>query len=401
MWRYVVGAGLARTADEGARVGLVLLAVERTGSASLGGALVAALLVPQVAAAPLVGRAVDGAARPARTLGLLLGGFAVCLGLTAAAVGRVPPGLVLVLLVAAGSMAPAVTGGLSSRLGELVTPSRAPRAFGVDSIVYNVCGVAGPALVGLLAPGGSGPPVLLLAVGGVIGALVVGRLPLGPRRRGDEARRAGRPRWAGSLMMRDPVLGAVTAVSCVGQVGLGALGVVVAVVAARSGSVQSAALVLAALPVGALVGSLAWTLRPASARRSPAVVAWGQLAVGLPIAAAAAVPGLVAVAALLALSGLALGPATGALLLTRQRRSPPHQLAQVFSLGAGLKLAAGALGAALAGLVADLDLWVLLLACGSAPVVAGLGGAVALRVADRAVVSRGHAGPEAPARRTL
>src|SRR6478609_11836377 len=120
MWWYVVGTGLARTADEGARVGLVLLAVERTGSAALGGALVAALLVPQVVAAPLVGRAVDRTARPARTLGLLAGGFAVCLGAATAVLGRVPAVLVLGLLLAGGSLAPAVTGGLSSRLAELV-----------------------------------------------------------------------------------------------------------------------------------------------------------------------------------------------------------------------------------------------------------------------------------------
>ncbi|KUL22411.1 hypothetical protein [Actinoplanes awajinensis] len=57
--RYLVAAVGARLADEGARVAIVLLALERTGDARLGGLLVAALMVPHVLAAPLVGAAAD------------------------------------------------------------------------------------------------------------------------------------------------------------------------------------------------------------------------------------------------------------------------------------------------------------------------------------------------------
>ena len=56
---YAGAAVLVRTADEGARVALVLLALERTRSAALGGLLVAALLVPHVAAAGVVGARAD------------------------------------------------------------------------------------------------------------------------------------------------------------------------------------------------------------------------------------------------------------------------------------------------------------------------------------------------------
>lgn len=59
--RYLAAALSARTADEGARVSLVLLALHQTGSAALGGAMVAPLLVPHVVAAPLVGVLVDRA----------------------------------------------------------------------------------------------------------------------------------------------------------------------------------------------------------------------------------------------------------------------------------------------------------------------------------------------------
>lgn len=61
---YLITAVLIRLADEGARVALVLLALERTGSAAVGGLLVAVLLVPQVVAAPAIGLLTDRARQP-------------------------------------------------------------------------------------------------------------------------------------------------------------------------------------------------------------------------------------------------------------------------------------------------------------------------------------------------
>ncbi|HEU4907496.1 MAG TPA: hypothetical protein VFT17_01390, partial [Propionibacteriaceae bacterium] len=62
--RYLITAVLIRLADEGARVALVLLALERTNSAAVGGLLVAVLLVPQVIAAPAIGLLTDRASQP-------------------------------------------------------------------------------------------------------------------------------------------------------------------------------------------------------------------------------------------------------------------------------------------------------------------------------------------------
>ena len=61
---YLITAVLIRLADEGARVALVLLALERTDSAAVGGLLVAALLVPQALAALAIGLLTDRARLP-------------------------------------------------------------------------------------------------------------------------------------------------------------------------------------------------------------------------------------------------------------------------------------------------------------------------------------------------
>ena len=149
--RYLAGAVLTRMADEGARVALVLLALDRTGSAGAGGALVAALLVPHVVAAPAVGLLTDRARSPRLVLAAAAVGFATALAAVAFSLGRVPLALVLVVLLAGGTCGPALTGGLTSQLAALVPERSLPRAFGLDSLSYNVSGIAGPAVAGLCA----------------------------------------------------------------------------------------------------------------------------------------------------------------------------------------------------------------------------------------------------------
>src|SRR3954451_8735004 len=86
---------LVRLADEGARVALVLLALQRTGSAAVGGALVAALLVPHVVAAPAVALLTDRARSPRRVIAAAALGFASALACAALALGAIPTAAVV------------------------------------------------------------------------------------------------------------------------------------------------------------------------------------------------------------------------------------------------------------------------------------------------------------------
>src|SRR6185312_5959329 len=147
---YTTAAILVRAADEGARVALVLLAVQRLASPAAGGVLVAALLVPHVVAAPVLGAAVDRVRRPALLVTVGSVGLGLALAVTAAGVGRVPLPLVVAILIAGGSCGPAVTGALSSQLPALVARPALPRAFGVDALTYDVAGMLGPAVVAVV-----------------------------------------------------------------------------------------------------------------------------------------------------------------------------------------------------------------------------------------------------------
>ena len=59
-----------------------------------------------------------------------------------------------------------------------------PRAFGFDSLAYNVSGIVGPALAGLVS-GAASPAVATLALAGCAagGAVVLASLPLERRAR--------------------------------------------------------------------------------------------------------------------------------------------------------------------------------------------------------------------------
>jgi len=173
----------------------------------------------------------------------------------------------------------------------------------------------------------------------------------------------------------------VTGATCLGQVGLWALPVIAVLLAEQHRHPAAAGWLLTSVAAGGLVGSLAWTWRPAAPEHAPTVVMGGLAAAGVPLAVAAVLPsGLQVTAVLFAVSGLSTGPLFGALLMTRHHHAPAAARTQVFTLGAGAKItatAAGA-GAAVAGTLAGHTTAALLLLAGSCPVAAGVLGQLSL-----------------------
>ena len=387
--RYLVAAVPARLADEGARVSLLLLAVTTTGSAAVGGLLVAALLLPHVVASPLVGLLVDRAARPRCVLALAVAGFAASLAGAGALVGRAPLPIVVLVLVVGGCCGPAVTGGLTSQLPDLVGQERVPRAFAIDSLFYNVAGMAGPALVGVVAAV-SGPAAAhaTLAACAMVGALGTAALPAGrggsarstESARGGAGGSVGLSAGARAVLTIGP-LRSVTALSSLGQLGLGGLGVVAVGLAAAQGRASVGGLLLTALAAGSLLGSLACVWHPVPARRASAVMSLSLIGTGIPIAVAAFTwSSLPVVAALFGLSGVFVGPFAAALFLARTRYAPAPVRTQVFTIGAGLKVAAAAAGALGLGYAATLPIATqLLMVAGTALLAGTIGVCTALR----------------------
>lgn len=356
--RYVSVAVLARLADEGARVSILLLVLERTGDPGLGGLLIAALMVPHVLAAPVVGAVADAVRNRRLLYPAAYLTYAGCLASAAAMTGRSTVGAVLVLVLA-GCVAPLLIGGLSSLLGVLV-PDRLERAFGLDVMSYSVAGIAGPALAAVFAGlAGAAWSTVGLAALVLAAAAVLVTLPL-PVATG--RRRLASPLAAFTLMWRRPRLGAVTAGTVFSMAGFGALPLVAALIAANEQRHELTGVILSAGAAGGLLGSLLCTRWPIRRWRPETVVTVCLAATVLPFAAVILVPGGWLGLPLFALAGGLGAPVSVAVFAVRDQESPPELRTQVFSLGAGLKVTAAAAGAAGAGLAAGAGAGVILAA---------------------------------------
>ena len=255
-------------------------------------------------------------------------------------------------------------------MSRLAGPGSPPRAFGVDAMTYNVAGVAGPALAALAASlAGSTAACLLLAGIAAAGALLAAALPV---RRSPEAR--GRPSLTAGAraIVADRALATVIFAGAVGQLGPGAVPVVVALAATAHGQPAASGLLLSAIALGALLGSLLWTARPAPRRHAPVVVMIAMCGTGLAVMACAVTTSLATLTVALAVSGLFLGPLVSALFTARDALAPPPVRAQVFTIGAGLKITAAATGTAAVGLLAGAPIATQFLVIGLNPVVTGV-----------------------------
>ncbi|MHC0431556.1 MFS transporter [Streptomyces sp. O3] len=349
MRSYLATAFCARLADEGVAVAVALLALERTGSAAQSGFVLAAWLAPHLLAAPLTGGLAARVRWPRLWYAAALGGFGAAIAGLALTVGRGPVGLALAVALAGGCCGPVVSGGLSSLVASLAPDEEArARAYAWDAATYNAASVVGPAGVALASAALSPGAATLLLAGAAAGA--AGLVWLLPLRAGPAAvARSLRADLTAGLaaVWRIPALRAITASTCVAYVGVGGLTVTAALLAEERGRAGGAGVLVTAFALGALGGCLAVARRPprGSARR---LARWSLLGTGAALAGAAAAPYELAVV-LFGVAGLCDGPLLTATLRIRAAYAPQEVRAQVFTLGAGLKLSAAAGGAALVG----------------------------------------------------
>ena len=295
-----------RTADSGAAVGLVLLALDPSSqlrnAAAIGGALAAALSAPHLLG-PWVGQRLDRAKDGRQALAAAYLIYAATLAAGALAVGRLPVFVALASVVVAGCCGPLLTGGLSSRLAGIAgrraaTPSAARTAG--TRVTYGIGGTAGPAVVaGLGELFGPLAALLGLSAAAALAAVLTLTLPAGSGR--SAARKAlGVWRSAGLLVTYGP-LRRVTTMTMWTAIGIGAMPVIAATLGPHlTGRHGSGATLTLALGVGSLVGSGFVTIFPL--RGEPEVLALRNVvAMAVLSALCALAPGY-----LLALAGFAL-----------------------------------------------------------------------------------------------
>ncbi|MBO8193429.1 MFS transporter [Streptomyces oryzae] len=385
MTTYLATAFLARFADEGVGIALALLAVERTPghSPALGAYVLTAWLAPHALAAPLAGALAEQAGVRRLFHGCALAVFGAAIALLGLTLGRASLLLTLAVAVVGGSVGPVVTGGLSSLLALLLPAGQArTRAFALDATTYNAAAVTAPAAVSATTAAVSASLATALLAASAGGAALLSTGLRQPTDRHPPVAPGPSPNSNASLWLRAvtigfhalwrvPQLRAITLATCVAFLGVGALPVIGVLLAQQRGEPGAGGLLMTAFAVGGLAGSLGtarWRRAPAPAR----LALLSLLMTASALAGAALAPQLAATVALFALAGLGDGPLLAATLRLRADHAPDGARAQVFTLGAGLKLTSAALGTALVGTLAHLPAGALTLLVAALHLAAGV-----------------------------
>jgi MFS family permease len=355
---YFAGATSARTADEMSAPALLLAGLAIAGSARTAALLYSSLTLTAAAGGPPLGALLDRSRRPGRLLTGALAGYAAGLAAITLSVGHLPVILLIAAASGTGFLAPALTGGWTSRLADVVPAAELSRGHALDAATYNVAGLAGPALAGLIAAAAGArwamaAAITLLVLAAPAAAGMPARTGIRAGSRAPAHRELARDLRAGAAaIVRIPALRRITMASTVAYLGTGMFVVACPLLGRRYlGGAADGALLLAVLASTSLVATAAtarWPLRP----RPDTVFVIATAIAGCGLAALAFAPGAALIITLVALIGLADGPQLAGVFAVRQREAPPRLRGQIFTTAASMKISAGALGAALAGALA-------------------------------------------------
>ena len=368
--RYLLAAVLARGADAGAAIGLLLHCLglgDQIAQPVLTGSVLAAAIAAPHLVGPVLARRMDAARDSRRVLAAAMAAYGVFLAAGALLLGRAPLALVIILVALAGASGPLITGGLSSHLVSVVGPGESARRRGEgwDAVSYGVSGSLGPALVALIAAGSTALLALLtLAGSALIAAVVTLALPRASAAEHEDVEPMRTRAVLAMLATRGP-LRRVTYATMVTSLTLGGLGVLAVQLSPQLEVAPTAgATLMATFGVGNLVASLIVTAWPL--RGEPEVsTTWAVAVIGLCLAACALASEFPVALVGFFLVGAAQAPFVTATLAARAVYSPPGARAQVFVSVAALKVAAGSAGAPIVGALAFLDPRVLLVVGGA------------------------------------
>ncbi|PSK68121.1 MFS transporter [Streptomyces sp. CS149] len=352
---YLVGALLARTGDEMAGPALLLAAFTLTGSATGASSLLAAVTVSAAIGGPVLGALLDRSPRPGRLLAGALALYAAGLTVALGGLGRVPVAVTLLVAVVTGLLGPALSGGWTAQLPRTVPAARLPRANALDAMTFGVAGLAGPVLAGGAAEAlGAPTAVVVSAVFIAAAAPAAWRLPpvSGPTARSQAAPvtgivTSGVRAIAGSRPLARATLTSV--LSCAAQ---GMMVACLPLLGERAaGGAGFGAALLSCAALSALLANAVLARHPHAI--APDTVLWAAPLLQAAALALAATGGPVALVMAVTVVGLAEGPQLTALFAVRHREAPERLRAQVFTTGASLKITGFAVGAAVAGPLAD------------------------------------------------
>jgi MFS family permease len=350
--RVVLGTLLARLGGQMWGIILVLFVLQRYRSPSLAGLTLLFSILPGLVFSPVAGALLDRQGR----VRLMILDYAVTAGLTVAIIvlslsDRLPPPLLLVIVSVLGvSNILSITGTRS--LFPLMLPRHLwDRANGLDSSLYSMTTVIGPAIAGI-AVARFGPEGAFLVAATVVGTAALSLI--GVREPVDRARSAGSllgDAWAGlAYVVRHPSLRGLAITLFICNLGFGVLPVGIPVLVLRHlhGSAATVGQVfavfgLAGLVTGLLIG------RVNTEGRERLLIA-GCIAIQtVTLALLAFANSLPIVFVLGAIAGGAESIVNVGLFALRQRRTDPAWFGRAFAVSMSFNFAGVPIGSAISG----------------------------------------------------
>ena len=350
--RVVLGTLLARLGGAMWEIVLVLFVLQRYRSPSLAGLAVLLAIFPGLALSPVAGALLDRQGR----VRLMIFDYAVTAGLLATIVAlsvghRLPPPLLLVIVSVLGvSNILSITGARS--LFPLMLPRPLwDRANGLDSSMYSLTAVFGPALAGILVAR-FGPEAGLLVTGGVAAIACVSLIGVKePIARTDSKGSLIGDAWAALLyVLRHRSLRSLAITLFLANLGFGVIpvGIPVLVLQHLHGSAATvgqifAVVGLAGLTAGLLVGRISTEGR----ERTLVAIA---IAIQVPaLVLLAFTRSLLVVFAIAFIAGGAGSVINVAIFALRQRRTDPAWFGRAFAVSMSFNFAGAPIGSALSG----------------------------------------------------
>jgi MFS family permease len=350
--RVIVGTLLARLGGQMWGIILVLFVLQRYRSPSLAGLTLLFSILPGLVFSPVAGALLDRQGR----VRLMILDYAVTAALTAAIIilslaNRLPPLLLLLIVTVLGvSNILSITGARS--LFPLMLPRQLwDRANGLDSSLYSLTTVVGPAIAGVTVAR-FGPEGAFFGAASVIAVAAVSLLGVHePVARADSAGSLLGDAWAGLVyVIRHPSLRglAITLFLCNLGFGVIPVGVPVLVLRHLHGSAATVGQVfavfgLAGLVTGLLIG------RINTEGRERLLIA-GCIAIQVVTLALLAFANTLAmVFVLAAINGGAESVVNVGLFALRQRRTNPAWFGRAFAVSMSMNFAGVPIGSALSG----------------------------------------------------
>lgn len=352
--RLVASMMLARVAQQMVALVLVLLALQRYGSAEVAGIVTFAAVAPGLVAAPIAGALLDRHGRT-RLVVLDYALNALALGLIAflASADALPVPLLVVIVTVSSITSPMSNTGVRTLFPLIVPMPLWERANAVDSNGYVVASIFGPAIAGALVAT-VGPASALAVIAAIFVAAAAAATGLrDPGGRAPGSRLLG-DAWQGLVyVVRHPTLRALAlsvSTSNVSQ-GLFFIALPVLVLQRFHAGAEFVGLLFALMGISGFV-SVLLVGRVSSRGRERLFLAGSMLGMAasfMAVLLGAASPVVVAIGMLGV--GIANGPFDVALFTVRQRRTDPAWMGRAFAVSMGLNFAGFPVGSALGGAI--------------------------------------------------